>query len=358
MTDWSFLNAAPLLLLDMASSCDGEKMEDQVENLEEARKIIKNLRERYRAQSHQLLAWRRRVKAQEELVARLNRERAEQLKTLSAQLILFESRLCRKQKDISALLAQRETVILRQQRAIQLLQQRLSDAGLDTSNLDLPQFDSPTGETNLDSLNDSDSAVVMEDNVSSDQELMPRFRSAVDAVTVVRSVSDAVEPSSKYSSLRRSNGFLRRPEILETVYSVEEDGECDVTPQITSTGTKTEPNCDSTPESCAEDPTPRYRGGWGNGGRLQGLYGSFERLNEAPQRQSHQERQGEEPQQNQVTTYNRVMSNHRSVTKPKDVKYKRINKAKSKSLEELRGRLRNWVDKGNKLALSLDQSYA
>jgi hypothetical protein len=39
-------------------------MEDQVENLEEARKIIKNLRERYRTQSHQLLAWRRRVKAQ------------------------------------------------------------------------------------------------------------------------------------------------------------------------------------------------------------------------------------------------------------------------------------------------------
>jgi len=60
----------------------------------------------------------------------------------------------------------------------------------------------------------------------------------------------------------------------------------------------------------------------------------------------------------QVTAYNRVMSNHRSVTKPKDVKYKRINKAKSKSLEELRGRLRNWVDKGTKAALSVDHSYA
>lgn len=44
-----------------------------------------------------------------------------------------------------------------------------------------------------------------------------------------------------------------------------------------------------------------------------------------------------------TTQYNRVMSNHRSVTKPKDVKYKRINKAKSKSLEELRGRLRGWT---------------
>lgn len=47
----------------------------------------------------------------------------------------------------------------------------------------------------------------------------------------------------------------------------------------------------------------------------------------------------------QVTNYNRVMLNHRSVTKPKDVKYKRINKAKSKSLEELRGRLKNLVER-------------
>ncbi len=41
----------------------------------------------------------------------------------------------------------------------------------------------------------------------------------------------------------------------------------------------------------------------------------------------------------EAKTFNRVMSNHRSVTKPKDVKFKRINKAKSRSLEELRGRL-------------------
>ena len=40
-------------------------------------------------------------------------------------------------------------------------------------------------------------------------------------------------------------------------------------------------------------------------------------------------------------TYYRVMTNrHKSVTKPKDVKFKRINKAKSRSLEELRGQLK------------------
>lgn len=156
------------------------------------------------------------------------------------------------------------------------------------------------------------------------------FQGLPEGVTVVRSVSDAVEnaPSGgKYASLRRSNGFLRRPEILETVYSVEEDPDADP-----ASGSEL-----TNPEN-QEDTWAVHKG------RLKELYGSFERLDQEPP--------------NHVTTYNRVMSNHRSVTKPKDVKYKRINKAKSKSLEELRGRLKNWVEKGNKLAVSLDQSFA
>jgi hypothetical protein len=38
-----------------------------------------------------------------------------------------------------------------------------------------------------------------------------------------------------------------------------------------------------------------------------------------------------------------VMSNHRAVLKPKDVKFKRINKAKARSLEELRDKLK-WEE--------------
>ena len=166
---------------------------------------------------------------------------------------------------------------------------------------------------NLDSLNDSDSAVVMEE---SDHDGRPR--------PVCRSVSDAFEPHHVYIS-RRTNGFLRRPDVLETVYSIEEDGS----------------NEDSTT-------------------KLTELSGSFERLNETPNDQTQLSTTTTPTTQDPpLTTYNRVMSNHRSVTKPKDVKYKRINKAKSKSLEELRGRLRNWVDKGgHKVTISLDQSYA
>ncbi|XP_018015210.1 uncharacterized protein LOC108672096 [Hyalella azteca] len=56
-------------------------------------------------------------------------------------------------------------------------------------------------------------------------------------------------------------------------------------------------------------------------------------------------------------TYNRVMSNHRSVTKVKDVKYKRINKAKSRSLEELRGKLKLREGKPT-ISMSIGHSYA
>lgn len=37
-------------------------------------------------------------------------------------------------------------------------------------------LDSPTGETNLDSLNDSDSAVIMEDHSDHEHSVFPRFR--------------------------------------------------------------------------------------------------------------------------------------------------------------------------------------
>lgn len=221
----------------------------------------------------------------------MNRERKEQLRKVSSQLLLFEARLSRKQREISLMLSQREVVIAKQLRTIKELQTKLKEAGLAEETC-----------TNLDSLNDSDSAVIMEDE---------------DGIPsgawhgVARSVSDA-----KYALLRRSSGmFLRRPEVLETVYSVEEDPDADAS-------------------SASSQPTQEIS----NASKLKQIGGSFERLDPPP-----------------LTAYNRVMSNHRSVTKPKDVKYKRINKAKSKSLEELRGRLKSWVDKSHKFTSSVDQ---
>ncbi|KAK9498702.1 hypothetical protein O3M35_003278 [Rhynocoris fuscipes] len=298
-----------------------------VETLEEARKVIKDLRERHRLQSHQLLSWKRRYKLQEENIARINQERNEQLRRLSTQLILFEARLCRKQRDISTLLCQRETIIVKQQKLIKQLQMRLSEAGVETTTAE---------ETNLDSLNDSDSAVIMEDDDSCVSVFPQSYHNG--GVTVIRSVSDALDTPSckKYTMYRRTNCLLRRPEVLETVYSVEEDADGDGT--TTNTVSPTSQN-DVKDNNNQMKQTDTYR----RPPRLGELTGSFERL---------------DPQPQQVTTYNRVMSNHRSVTKPKDVKYKRINKAKSKSLEELRGRLKNWVEKGNKVAISLDHSFA
>ncbi|KAF6205105.1 hypothetical protein GE061_019272 [Apolygus lucorum] len=269
-----------------------------VETLEEARKLIRELRERHRIQSHQLLSWRRRLKAQEEHIARVNVERNEQLRKLSMQLLLFESRLCRKQRDISALLTHRENIIAKQQKIIRQMQRRLSDAGVETLTDDA---------ATLDSLNDSDSAVILEDDDSSTPSLTFQHNGAV---TVIRSVSDALETpnSNKYSMLRRSQCLLRRPEILETVYSVEEDPDADgnVTP---------------TPQ---EEPSDRNHPGTGRPPRLKELSGSFERLDHSegvtlsacdlthdPAETTHDPLQA--PPTTQVTTYNRVMSNHRQI---------------------------------------------
>lgn len=143
--------------------------------------------------------------------------------------------------------------------------------------------------------------------------------------------------SCKILNMRRSNGYLRRPEVLETVYSVEEDGDGD---GLCSP---------SKEEAAAATKAPRVY----TKERLQRAQAaSVDQVDYEPEKS----RQPPAPAPAPVTAFNRVMSNHRSVTKPKDVKYKRINKAKSKSLEELRGRLRNWVEKSNRFTFSFDQS--
>lgn len=306
----------------------------------------------------------------------MQREKADQLKSLSAKLLLFESRLIRKQKDISTMLNHRENIIHRQQRFIELLTNRLVDNGLEPPQSELTDLD--TNLMDLDSLNDSDSAVVMED-IDSDTAYthFPKFRSGnSDSVTIVRSISDAIDPNLKYT-IRRSNGFLRRPEILETVYSVEEDADNDGQ----ASETKSEANkrrdafasgsgkaiCNP-PENIIEE-TSSLSDNHQKDRQLEEKVCSVPSWPYEPKEPTantdeyHEDNhnKSKKPNTNQVTTYNRVMSNHRSVTKPKDVKYKRINKAKSKSLEELRGRLKNWVEQGTKLSgltLEHSQSYA
>lgn len=313
-------------------------------DLQGAKLIIAELRRKYRAQTEQIMAWKKAFNFQNQQHYREARDKTDQLNTLTSQLLLLESRLKRKQKHIANVLCQRELTIMRQQKIIDALSSRLVDHGLDSVD---------PGYTDFDSLNDSDSAVVLED-IDSDcnSSLVIRRKSSGGDVTIVRSISDAIETNNmKYTGPRRSNCFLRRPDILETVYSVEEDPEPDVTEKRDKFKLRQEKVIlegddgmekehagygyfESTPQqplkSINEEKSPDRSGcnyGGGGGGNIGGSAGSGK--------------------QTQVTNYNRVMSNHRSVTKPKDVKYKRINKAKSKSLEELRGRLKHWVDKGN-----------
>ncbi|XP_063373273.1 uncharacterized protein LOC134661225 isoform X2 [Cydia amplana] len=348
--------------------------------LEEARRTIRDLRMKYRAQAHQLLTWRRAHRIQEDLVSRLQIEKANQLKSLSSQLLLFESRLVRKQKEICNIIAVRESIIAKQHKAIEALQAKLLENGIEPTQA-IPDFREMLQDTQIadfDSLNDSDSAVIMEDVDSDCSNLphVPRFRNA-DSVTIVRSISDAIDPNLKYSIIRRSNGFLRRPEILETVYSVEEEADADSMKGLSAQNSTEKDIKDNKTDEEKQNDSSSLLSQRRDNFRMRSVVLTEalksiddEKKNETwaysyvPKKTTSDDEateSDEETERNPVVTYNRVMSNHRNVTKPKDVKYKRINKAKSKSLEELRGRLKNWVDKGNKFAnLTLEhaQSYA
>lgn len=201
-------------------------------------------------------------------------------------------------------------------------------------------------------------------------------------VTIVRSISDAIETTNlKYNNTRRSNCFLRRPEVLETVYSVEEDPE----PQggAGAGGGGCGGNSGSGDSTSMPDAVSEKRDKFKN--RTEKCISS-DNSDDSKESQSTTTTKitsttrttviitktscdgdsggcetppGNGCKAGAVTNFNRVMSNHRSVTKPKDVKYKRINKAKSKSLEELRGRLRHWVERGScNMNLNLDGSMA
>lgn len=205
----------------------------------------------------------------------MSAEYGSRLESLTSDLLLFESRLSRKQRAIGELLDEREAVIGRQEHAIRCLHSRLADFGVTATVTGCGR--GGTGSSGVEgaasddgNVDDSDSAVIMEEDESGNSQ------------------EDGSEPAPTQDHARTDQ---RRA-------SAASDGSAD-------DGRETD----------------------GRG----------------------------EPET--ATTYNRVMSNHRSVTKPKDVKYKRINKAKSKSLEELRGRLKNWVDRGQRMSLTVDPTY-
>ncbi|XP_065355926.1 uncharacterized protein LOC135950315 [Calliphora vicina] len=371
-------------------------MNQDPKDLHTARAMIEELRSKVRFQAEHIMKWRKAYAMQVQQQYRYQKEKSDQMNALTSQLLLLESRLKRKQKQISSLLQHREMTIQRQQKIIDTLSSRLVDHGLEAIDASYA--------TELDSLNDSDSAVVLED-IDSDTNMTligSRRKSSSagscttgsgggtggDGITIVRSISDAIETSlQKYGAVRRNNCFLRRPEILETVYSVEEDPEptSDVAEKrdkfkqrsekaLSSSSTEGQLDSGETPPpltngtlpcttvtiTAPEDTTkdkentvqtsPIKDGYTALSMRVPQLQRNAKSMEDQQRSLSRDDEDiatetlAQKPQ-NPMTNYNRVMSNHRSVTKPKDVKYKRINKAKSKSLEELRGRLKNLVEK-------------
>lgn len=279
----------------------------------------------------------------------------------------------RKQKQIANILYQRELTICRQQKIIEALSSRLELHGLDN------QINIIDNQTECD-LNDSDSAVVLEDIDDCSSLILKRKSCSSD---VARSISDVIQMPRR-TNLQKSNCYLRRPDILETVYSVEEDPDQNQSDQqqqsnsqqsspknlstdVAEKRDKFKNRCDKRITDIVEDSSDSLSNSTNQSSsstlweKLTSYCDYASRSDSRSSTPIHRRRASDEDSKtiqkppNQVTNYNRVMTNHRSVRKPSDVKYKRINKAKSKSLEELRGKLKNWVEHRNSGSYNLQQ---
>ena len=305
-------------------------------------------------------------------------------------------------------------VILKQQKLIKkLLRKRdssndlLENTNVATANTSAPTAAAaqPQGESSneggLDeALNDSDSAIILEDNALVEVSLTVPNLPLGTATTneessptkVARSVSEVVSNRKSSKEMRITNrqklfllkrhhsGFLKRPEILETVYSVEEDGEQQQQQQQQSETVKNEEDPNTRRESLNSislanifrkrldsDLTTTTTGSECSTddeslmsfncrclllSETESLQSSSKSICHclqcrysasapASRRSSYGSNVISTAENSTAAkTYYRVMNNHKSVTKPKDVKFRRINKAKSRSLEELRGQLK------------------
>lgn len=95
-----------------------------------ARQIITDLRRKTRQQCEQILNLQRSLAAQQQQNRLDSLAKYEQLSCVATQLMVLESRLKRRQRQIAAVLRQREGTIVRQQKTIDALVARLQEHGI------------------------------------------------------------------------------------------------------------------------------------------------------------------------------------------------------------------------------------
>ena len=77
----------------------------KVDCLSDATELIDELRSRLKCRGHQIVGCKKRMKQQEECIARLRQDQSRQLEEISAQLLIFEASLRAKERSLQETLS-------------------------------------------------------------------------------------------------------------------------------------------------------------------------------------------------------------------------------------------------------------
>ncbi|RXG69516.1 hypothetical protein Avbf_08864 [Armadillidium vulgare] len=215
-----------------------EAVEEEEVSVAELRRSLWHLKQKLKKQSKILMAWKTKFIEESHLVAKLKAEKHAYLQSIQSQLLIFEGNLKRSKSELESVIQHKDnTIRIQHNRICALSLALLKKQGADELNKILPNLKLPrniesvshhnlssetsynskndekplnfSSKSDFESLNDSDSAIMMEDNYDS----LIALPSGKGEIKIMRSVSDALEMISrgvtcslnKQNSLSKSN---------------------------------------------------------------------------------------------------------------------------------------------------------
>ncbi|XP_013794264.1 uncharacterized protein LOC106478279 [Limulus polyphemus] len=276
--------------------------------------------------SHVIFSLRRRLREQDQLIIHLCSERDRVIREILSSLLFIEGELRKEQKEIVSILKEKDRIIQKTQKELEYWRTRFiyhENQGT-WENSATPISENQMSQLIQNSLaqyvNDKPDPLKKSDANSScnNDELFINELSAIDTVEYTTSDTEEVKHKidSTETSLAQSNEFLKQNIESET------EGLSDAESIVDYYLDQQPQELDNFEKDQAKSKLSRRR---------YLLHGSYERLTDIGQ-------MGEKLLSNQ---FKRILSNHRSVVRPRDVKYKKISRSRTQAFEELKSKLRH-----------------
>ncbi|XP_076359529.1 uncharacterized protein LOC143251978 [Tachypleus tridentatus] len=279
--------------------------------------------------SHVIFSLRRRLREQEQLVINLRSERDRVIREILSSLLFIEGKLRKEQKEIVSILKEKDRIIQRTQNELEYWRTRFIDLEnrdrreISASTVFGDQVSQDIQNSLAQSVNDKPNLLKKSGPNSSCDKNELRVNELSTFDTMESTTSDTGEVEQEMGATEMS--LAQSNEFLEQNIEGERDGLSDAESVVDYYLDGQPKELDNFENDQAKSKLFRRR---------YLLHGSYERLTDIGH-------VGEKIITNQ---FKKILGNHRSVVRPRDIKYKKVSRSRTQAFEELKSKLRHISD--------------